>query len=78
MHRLNLDPRFRVPANFGTEVVEQNAEEYMNYAWEQIGDVLQANHNDPATALRDRSVAAPVCTATSDPVANRSASERSR
>ena len=43
MHRLNLDPRFRVPANFGTEVVEANAEEYMNYAWQQIGDVLSAN-----------------------------------
>jgi hypothetical protein len=43
VHRLNLDPRFRVPANFGAEVVEANAEQYMNYAWEQIGDVLQAN-----------------------------------
>ena len=43
VHRLNLDPRFRIPANFGTEVIEQNAEEYMNYAWEQIGDVLAAN-----------------------------------
>ncbi|MGZ4835770.1 MAG: hypothetical protein ACXVZZ_09040 [Terriglobales bacterium] len=43
VHRLNLDPRFRVPANFGTEVVEANAEDYMNYAWEQIGDVLNAN-----------------------------------
>lgn len=43
VHRLNLDPRFRVPANFGTDVVEANAEAYMNYAWEQIGDVLAAN-----------------------------------
>jgi len=43
VHRLNLDPRFRIPANFGMEVIEQNAEEYMNYAWEQIGDVLNAN-----------------------------------
>jgi hypothetical protein len=43
VHRLNLDPRFRVPANYGTEVVEAHTEEYMNYAWEQIGDVLQAN-----------------------------------
>ncbi|MFL5897128.1 MAG: hypothetical protein ACJ76D_01485 [Solirubrobacterales bacterium] len=41
--RLNLDPRFRVPAGFGAEVVESNAEQYMNYAWEQIGDVLEAN-----------------------------------
>ncbi len=43
VHRLNLDPRFRVAAAFGTEVVSQNAEEYMNDAWEQIGDVLAAN-----------------------------------
>ncbi len=43
VHRLNLDPRFRVPANFGTEVVEDNAEDYMNFAWQQIGDVLNAN-----------------------------------
>jgi hypothetical protein len=43
VHRLNLDPRFRVPANFGTEVVEANAEDYMNFAWQQIGDVLNAN-----------------------------------
>jgi len=43
VHRLNLDPRFRIPANFGAEVVEDHAEEYMNYAWEQIGDVLTAN-----------------------------------
>ena len=43
MHRLNLDPRFRVPAHFGTDVVETNAEEYMDDAWQQIGDVLAAN-----------------------------------
>jgi hypothetical protein len=43
VHRLNLDPHFRVPAAFGADVVETNAEEYMNDAWEQIGDVLAAN-----------------------------------
>jgi hypothetical protein len=43
VHRLNLDPRFRVPAAFGASVVETNAEEYMNDAWQQIGDVLAAN-----------------------------------
>ena len=43
VHRLNLDPRFRVAAGFGANVVEANAEAYMNYAWEQIGDVLAAN-----------------------------------
>jgi hypothetical protein len=43
VHKLNLDPRFRVPAAFGAQVVEDNAEQYMDYAWQQIGDVLAAN-----------------------------------
>lgn len=43
VHKLNLDPRFRVAANFGADVVETNAEDYMNSAWQQIGDVLAAN-----------------------------------
>ncbi len=50
MHRLNLDPRFRVAANFGAEIIEANAEEYMNYAWQQIGAVLggQPKHSPAA------------------------------
>lgn len=44
IHRLNLDPRFRVPAGFGTEVVQANDQKYMEAAWQQIGDVISANH----------------------------------
>jgi len=43
IHELNLDPRFRVAAGFGTDVVKDNQEAYMDTAWEQIGDVLEAN-----------------------------------
>ena len=43
VHKLNLDPGFRVPAAFGTEVVQANDEVYMDDAWQQIGDVLDAN-----------------------------------
>ncbi len=43
VHELNLDPRWRVAAGFGTKVVQDNQEEYMQAAWEQIGDVLKAN-----------------------------------
>ncbi len=43
IHELNLDPRFRVPAGFGTKVIQQGQEEHMNAAWQQIGDVLKAN-----------------------------------
>jgi hypothetical protein len=71
LHRLNLDPRFRTPANYGAEVVEANAEEYMNYAWQQIGDVLAANQNIRrlhfATAAASRLYARHLVTAASDP-----------
>ncbi|MGJ3246520.1 MAG: hypothetical protein ACFE0I_10640 [Elainellaceae cyanobacterium] len=43
VHDLNLDPRFRVAAGFGTEVVQKNQEAYMDAAWGQIGDILKAN-----------------------------------
>ena len=43
LNELNLDPRFRVPAHFGTRVVQENQEDYMQAAWEQIGEVLKAN-----------------------------------
>jgi hypothetical protein len=43
VHRLNLDPRFRVAAAYGAQVVEANADSYMADAWQQIGAVLAAN-----------------------------------
>ena len=43
LHELNLDPRFRVPAGFGTRVVQARQEDLMAAAWDQIGDVLAAN-----------------------------------
>ncbi|SEG08673.1 hypothetical protein [Nitrosomonas ureae] len=43
IHELNLDPRFRVPAGFGTKIIQNKQEDYMNAAWQQVGDVLKAN-----------------------------------
>jgi hypothetical protein len=43
VHDLNLDPRWRSAANFGTNVIQDKQEEYMDAAWEQVGDVLEAN-----------------------------------
>lgn len=43
VHEINLDPRFRVPAAFGTAVVQRNQEEYMDAAWDQVGDIIAAN-----------------------------------
>lgn len=42
IHRLNLDPRFRVAAGFGTRVIQDQQEKFMDAAWEQIGKVLEA------------------------------------
>jgi hypothetical protein len=44
VHRLNLDPRLRIAANFGTQVIQARQEEFMAAAWEQVGDVLAGNH----------------------------------
>ena len=43
VHDLNLDPRWRVAAGFGTTVIQKGQETYMEAAWDQIGDVLEAN-----------------------------------
>ena len=44
IHRLNLDPRWRVGAGLGTEVVQHNDQKYMAAAWQQLGDVISANN----------------------------------
>ncbi|MFI9102358.1 hypothetical protein ACIGXA_17715 [Streptomyces fildesensis] len=51
VHRLNLDPRFRIAANFGTQVVQARQEEFMAAAWAQVGDVLEANNRIRAAQL---------------------------
>jgi len=43
VHELNLDPRFRVAAGLGTRVVQDKQEEFMDAAWRQVGDVIEAN-----------------------------------
>ncbi|QDQ09592.1 hypothetical protein [Streptomyces spectabilis] len=51
VHRLNLDPRFRVAAHFGTQVVQARQEELMAAAWAQVGEVLAANSRIRAAQL---------------------------
>jgi hypothetical protein len=51
VHRLNLDPRFRVAANLGTQVIQARQEELMAAAWAQVGDVLAANTRIRAAQL---------------------------
>jgi hypothetical protein len=40
---LNLDPRARVAAGLGAEVVRTNQEGFMEVCWDQVGSVLEAN-----------------------------------
>lgn len=43
VHELNLDPRNRVVASVGTEVIQKNQDQYMDMAWGQVGEVIEAN-----------------------------------
>jgi hypothetical protein len=43
VHELNLDPRFRVAAGLGTRVVQDKQEELVDAAWQQVGEVIEAN-----------------------------------
>ncbi|MFB6726572.1 hypothetical protein ACFCV3_40760 [Kribbella sp. NPDC056345] len=54
IHKLNLDPRYRVAANFGTQVIQEQQEELMAKAWEQVGDVVAANERIRAAQLAVR------------------------
>lgn len=42
-HELNRDPRNRVPAGFGTAVVQKGQEKFMQRAWQQVQKVYEAN-----------------------------------
>ena len=43
LQKVNLDPVYRVPAGFGTKVLQKHQEEYMDAAWGQVGDIVEAN-----------------------------------
>ncbi len=42
LHDLSLQPRYRLAAGWGTEVVRQNQDAFMQDAWQQVGEVLAA------------------------------------
>ena len=43
VNELNADPRWRAPAGMGTRVIQENQEDLMKLAWQQIGEILAAN-----------------------------------
>lgn len=51
---LNLDPRWRVAAGFGTKVVQDKQEEFMDAAWGQVGEIIEANRRMRQAELAKR------------------------
>ena len=43
LRELNLDPRARAGAGLGAEIERQNQEDFMQWCWEQVGRILDAN-----------------------------------
>ncbi len=43
LRELNLDPRARAAAGLGAELERGNQEEFMQWCWEQVGRILEAN-----------------------------------
>ena len=43
IHELNVDPRRRIAAGFGVEVVREQQEALVSSAWDQVGEVRAAN-----------------------------------
>jgi hypothetical protein len=55
---LNLDPRYRAAAGIGARVIRDNHEQYIRIAWEQIGDVITANHKIRLAQLATKAASA--------------------
>lgn len=43
IHELNRDPRWRVPAGFGGEIIRRYQDHYLQKAWEQVESIIEAN-----------------------------------
>jgi hypothetical protein len=43
LRELNLDPRHRAAAGVGTTIVRKHQDRYMTLAWEQVGQIREAN-----------------------------------
>ncbi len=43
LDRLNLDPRYRAIAALGGKVVRENQEKFIGEAWDQLGEITEAN-----------------------------------
>ena len=51
LRELNLDPRARAAAGLGAEIERRNQEQFMQWCWEQVGRILEANRLMSRTRL---------------------------
>ncbi|SDC91501.1 hypothetical protein SAMN04488104_100953 [Algoriphagus faecimaris] len=54
VHQLNLHPSHRAAAGLGVQVVQKHQEKFMEMAWEQIGDINEANQKIRESELMKR------------------------
>ena len=45
LKELNLDPRYRIAASLGSQVIKENQEEFMASAWEQAAQIKEVNQS---------------------------------
>jgi hypothetical protein len=53
-NRLNADPRHRIAAGYGTEVIQHKQEALMEIAWEQFGEIQETNRKLKRAQLVER------------------------
>jgi hypothetical protein len=58
VNELNMHPGHRAAAGLGTRVVQENQEEFMEMAWEQIGEINEANQKIIENELAKRAAKA--------------------
>ena len=58
IHRINLHPSNRSAAGLGVQVVQKHQEKFMEMAWEQIGDINEANQKIRESELMKRATKA--------------------
>lgn len=58
IHQMNLHPSHRAAAGLGVQVVQKNQEHFMEMAWEQIGEINEANQKIRESELMKRATQA--------------------
>lgn len=58
IHKINLHPSYRSAAGLGVQVVQKHQDKFMEMAWEQIGEINEANQKIRESELMKRATKA--------------------